>query len=65
MRITDDNYQVKEVIALETTGTTRGGANKSLFITAFNALQSIQQHITQILEHLSEFKKEIWTKLLT
>lgn len=36
MRITEDNYQTKQVIALEATGTTRGGANKPLFITAFN-----------------------------
>lgn len=27
-------------------------------------IKDIRQHITQILEHLSEFKKEIWTKLL-
>jgi hypothetical protein len=37
MRITDNNYQIKEVKALETTGTTRGGANKPLFITAFDS----------------------------
>jgi hypothetical protein len=36
MRITDNNYQIKHVMALEPTGTTRGGANKPLFITAFN-----------------------------
>ena len=37
MRITDSSYKVKHVIALEPTGTTRGGANKPLFITAFNS----------------------------
>jgi hypothetical protein len=37
MKITDNNYQIKEVKALECTGTTRGGANKPLFITAFDS----------------------------
>lgn len=36
MGITENNYRLKEVIALEQTGTTQGGANKPLFITAFN-----------------------------
>lgn len=36
MRITEENYQTKQVIALEATETTRGGANKPLFITAYN-----------------------------
>ena len=36
MKITENNYQIKRVIALEATGTAEGGANKPLFITAFN-----------------------------
>ncbi len=36
MGIRENNYQLKQVIALEPTGTTQGGANKPLFITAFN-----------------------------
>jgi hypothetical protein len=35
-RITDNSYQLKQAVALETTGTTKGGANKPLFITALN-----------------------------
>ena len=36
MKITDKNYPTKQVLALELTGTTRGGANKPLYITALN-----------------------------
>jgi hypothetical protein len=40
MNITENNYQLKQVIALEPTGTTRGGANKPLFITAHNPVDN-------------------------
>jgi hypothetical protein len=40
MSITNPDYHLKQVIALEPTGTTQGGANKPLFITAWNEAQN-------------------------